>query len=137
MVTSAIIVSSDSSDESVGSPPSQHITPLPASSPFLCIDSFEDSNSFNAPPSQDPYMTAIAHWRSKSSSGDSLERPRHSSSLSAGPSRKRCRSPTDYVPSSTPVTGSLAPTRADLLPPCKRFRDSYSPETSMEEDTKI
>nr|GEX45779.1 hypothetical protein [Tanacetum cinerariifolium] len=33
--------------------------------------------------------------------------------------------------------GSLAPTRADLLPPHKRFRDSYSSETSMEEDTKI
>ncbi|GKF94630.1 hypothetical protein Tco_0284330, partial [Tanacetum coccineum] len=32
---------------------------------------------------------------------------------------------------------SLAPTRADLLPPHKRFRDSYSPETSIEEDTKI
>nr|GEW41363.1 reverse transcriptase domain-containing protein [Tanacetum cinerariifolium] len=53
------------------------------------------------------------------------------------PSRKRCRSPTDYVPSSTPVMGSLAPTHADLLPPRKRFRDSYSSETSMEEDTEI
>nr|GEY52744.1 hypothetical protein [Tanacetum cinerariifolium] len=74
---------------------------------------------------------------SESSSGDSLERPLHSSSHFAGPSRKRCRSPTDSVPSSTPVTGSLAPTRADLLPPRKRFIDSYSFETSMEEDTKI
>nr|GFB22980.1 hypothetical protein [Tanacetum cinerariifolium] len=45
------------------------------------------------------------------------KRPRHSSSLFAGPSRKRCRSSADFVPSSTPVTGSLAPTRADLLPP--------------------
>nr|GEY70214.1 hypothetical protein [Tanacetum cinerariifolium] len=69
--------------------------------------------------------------------GDSLERPRHSSSLSVGPSRKRCRSSADSVPSSTPVTGSLAPTRADLLPPRKRFSDSYSPETNMEEDTEI
>nr|GEY00075.1 hypothetical protein [Tanacetum cinerariifolium] len=51
-----------------------------------------------------------------SSSGDSSERPLHSSSHSVGPSRKRCRSPTDYVPSSTLVMGSLAPTRADLLP---------------------
>nr|GEY39895.1 hypothetical protein [Tanacetum cinerariifolium] len=53
------------------------------------------------------------------------------------PSPKRCRSPTDSVPSSTPVIGSLALTRADLLPPRKRFRDSYSPETNMKEDTEI
>ncbi|GJX61013.1 hypothetical protein Tco_0293913 [Tanacetum coccineum] len=70
------------------------------------------------------------------SSGDSSKRPLHSSLHSAGPSRKRCRSLADLVPSSTPVTGSLAPTRADLLPPRKRFRDSYSSEASMAEDTE-
>nr|GEY67919.1 hypothetical protein [Tanacetum cinerariifolium] len=68
---------------------------------------------------------------------DSSKRPLYSSSHSAGPSRKRCRSPANSIPSSTLVTGSLAPTRADLLPPRKRFRDSYSFETSMEEDTEI
>ncbi|GJX56244.1 hypothetical protein Tco_0286141 [Tanacetum coccineum] len=36
-----------------------------------------------------------------------------------------------------PVMGSLAPTRADLLPPRKRFRDSYSSEASIEEDTEV
>ncbi|GJV91256.1 hypothetical protein Tco_1539069 [Tanacetum coccineum] len=72
-----------------------------------------------------------------SSSGDSPERPLHSSSHSAGPSRKRCRSLVDSVPSSTLVMRSLAPTHADLLPPRKRFRDSYSTEASIEEDTKI
>nr|GEW25321.1 reverse transcriptase domain-containing protein [Tanacetum cinerariifolium] len=68
---------------------------------------------------------------------DSSERPLHTSSHSVGLSRKRCRSLTNSVPSSAPVIGLLAPTHADLLPSCKRFRDSYSPETSMEEDTKI
>nr|GFB11540.1 hypothetical protein [Tanacetum cinerariifolium] len=233
---------SDSPDE-MDSP--EHITPLPATSPFLCTDSSEDSDSSNAPPSQDPYMTTIAHWRSKVASHPSsseypiapivappgtrqppatLVRPReavlfgrtyrtrpnrprrlltgrkrvgpfparrlarrcvsprsldhHSSASSPStdsapvhssrfvasdqahsgpstrvvsprldypsvrpprhrPSRKRCRSSADFVPSSTSVTGSLAPTRADLLPPRKRFRDSYSPETSMEKDTEI
>ncbi|GKA55369.1 putative reverse transcriptase domain-containing protein, partial [Tanacetum coccineum] len=72
-----------------------------------------------------------------SSSGDSSERPLHSSSHSAGPSHKRCRSPVDFVPSSTSVIGSLAPTHADLLPPRKRFRDSYSYEASIEDDTEI
>ncbi|GKC49365.1 hypothetical protein Tco_1072110 [Tanacetum coccineum] len=33
--------------------------------------------------------------------------------------------------------GSLAPTRPDLLPPCKRFKVSYSSEASIEEDTEI
>nr|GEY37427.1 hypothetical protein [Tanacetum cinerariifolium]GEY37443.1 hypothetical protein [Tanacetum cinerariifolium] len=74
---------------------------------------------------------------SDSSSGNSSKRPLHSSSHFDGPSRKRCRSLIDSVPSSTPVTRSLAPTRADLLPPRKRFRDSYLSETSMEEDIKI
>ncbi|GJR88036.1 hypothetical protein Tco_0212047 [Tanacetum coccineum] len=74
---------------------------------------------------------------SESSSGDSSGRPLHSSLHYVGPSRKRCRSLVDSVPLSTPVMGSLAPTRADLLPPRKRFRDSYSSEASIEEDTEI
>ncbi|GJX96455.1 hypothetical protein Tco_0352253 [Tanacetum coccineum] len=84
-----------------------------------------------------PLSTLYPPTTSESSSGDSSERPLHSSSHSARPSRKRCRSPVDSVPSSTPVMGSLAPTRADLLPPHKRFRDSYSSEASIEEDTEI
>ncbi|GJR00857.1 hypothetical protein Tco_0523841 [Tanacetum coccineum] len=64
-------------------------------------------------------------------------RPMHLSSHSVGPSRKRCRSPVDSVPLSMPVTGSLAPTRADLSPPRKRFRDSYSSEASLEEDAEV
>nr|GEU59496.1 hypothetical protein [Tanacetum cinerariifolium] len=205
MAAYAIIVSSDSSNESVGSPPSRVIlfgdiptvipstfvmapetsaiahvvssaahvveTTIVASPTGLCSldsDPSEASDSSEAPPSQDPYVTTVAHHRPSSSSsptdsspvhssgldapdqayfGSSTRvvshrlgyplRPLHSSSHSAGPSRKRCRSPADYVPLSTPVTGSLAPTRADLLPPRKRFRDSYSSETNMEEDTKI
>ncbi|GJV04690.1 hypothetical protein Tco_1338259 [Tanacetum coccineum] len=84
-----------------------------------------------------PLSTLYPPTTSESSSEDSLERPLHSSSHSAGPSRKRCRSSVDSVPSSTPVMGSLAPTRADLLPPRKRFIDSYSSEASIEEDTEI
>ncbi|GKC15385.1 hypothetical protein Tco_1012167, partial [Tanacetum coccineum] len=92
---------------------------------------------------------AFCHWcaaqlstlypltTSESSSGDSSERPLHSSSHSAWPSRKRCRSPVDSVPSSTPVIGSLALTRNDLLLPRKRFRDSYSFEASIEEDIEV
>ncbi|GJU40096.1 hypothetical protein Tco_1193053, partial [Tanacetum coccineum] len=84
-----------------------------------------------------PLSTLYPSTTSESSSGDSSGRPLHSSSHSAGPSCKRCRSPVDYVPSSTPVMGSLASTRADLLPPRKRFRDSYSSKASIEEDTEV
>ncbi|GJZ79059.1 hypothetical protein Tco_0643896 [Tanacetum coccineum] len=51
----------------------------------------------------------------------SFERSLDSSSLSARPSRKRCRSPTTLVPSSTPILRSIAPTHAHLLPLRKRF----------------
>ncbi|GJW15237.1 putative reverse transcriptase domain-containing protein [Tanacetum coccineum] len=84
-----------------------------------------------------PLSTLYPPTTSESSSRDSSKIPLHSSSHSVGPSRKRCRSTVDSVPLSTPVIGSLAPIRADLLPPCKRFRDSYSSEASIEEDTEI
>ncbi|GKG34354.1 hypothetical protein Tco_0437050, partial [Tanacetum coccineum] len=58
---------------------------------------------------------------------------RNSPSPSSGPSRRRCRSPTASVPSSTHVSRSISPTPADLLPPRKRFRDSYSSKDSGEE----
>ncbi|GKF04450.1 hypothetical protein Tco_0035118, partial [Tanacetum coccineum] len=84
-----------------------------------------------------PLSTLYPPTTSESSSGDSSERPMHLSSHAAGPSHKRCRSPVDLVPLSMPVTGSLALTRADLLPPRKRFTDSYSSEASLEEDVEV
>ncbi|GJZ10363.1 hypothetical protein Tco_0545122, partial [Tanacetum coccineum] len=83
-----------------------------------------------------PLSTLYPPTTSESSSGDSSERPLHSSSHSAGPSRMSVYS-VDSVPSSTPVIGSLAPTHADLLPPRKRFKDSYSSEASIEEDAEV
>ncbi|GJR44074.1 hypothetical protein Tco_1312177 [Tanacetum coccineum] len=57
-----------------------------------------------------------------------------SSESSPGPSCKRYRSPATTVPLPIPAPGALVPTRADLLPSRKRFRDSYSLEASIEED---
>nr|GEY13673.1 hypothetical protein [Tanacetum cinerariifolium] len=65
---------------------------------------------------------------SESSAGD------FSSELSAKPSRKRCSSPVAIVTSSILALGALVPSRADFFPPRKRFRDSISPEDSVEED---
>ncbi|GJS45171.1 hypothetical protein Tco_0595292, partial [Tanacetum coccineum] len=56
-----------------------------------------------------------------------------SSSHSARPSRKRCRSPTTSIASSTHVLRLISLSPVDLLPPRKRFKDSYSPKGSREE----
>ncbi|GJW64510.1 putative reverse transcriptase domain-containing protein [Tanacetum coccineum] len=73
---------------------------------------------------------------SESSLDSSSERLLDSSLPSTRPSRKRCRSPTTLVPSSTPVSRSIAPALADL-PPHQRFRDSYLSEVSREEHMEI
>ncbi|GJU53275.1 hypothetical protein Tco_1226989 [Tanacetum coccineum] len=69
--------------------------------------------------------------------GSSSERSLDSSLPSPEPSRKRCRSLIASVPSSTHVSRSIAPTPTDLLPPRKRFRDSYSPKDSGEEHMEV
>nr|GFB31843.1 hypothetical protein [Tanacetum cinerariifolium] len=57
--------------------------------------------------------------RHSSSNHSSLDLP----STSAGPSRKRCRSPMTSVPALPLISGALFPVRADLIPPPKRVRD--------------
>ncbi|GJX46340.1 hypothetical protein Tco_0271530 [Tanacetum coccineum] len=63
----------------------------------------------------------------------------HLSSLSAGPSRKRCRSLATLVSVAAPTLGALVPVQADLLPPYKSIRDSsstLSPEDSYKAYTE-
>ncbi|GKE69243.1 hypothetical protein Tco_1527315, partial [Tanacetum coccineum] len=84
-----------------------------------------------------PLSTPYPPTTSESSLGSSSERSLDSSSPSSRPSGKRCRSPTTSVPSPTYVSRSIAPTPADLLPPRKRFRDSYSPEGIGEEHMEV
>ncbi|GKD85279.1 hypothetical protein Tco_1356433, partial [Tanacetum coccineum] len=84
-----------------------------------------------------PLSTPYPLTTSESSLDSSSERSLDSSSLSTRLSRKRCRSPTTLVPSSNPVSRLIAPTHADILPPRKRFRDSYSLEDSREEHMEI
>ncbi|GJZ58579.1 putative reverse transcriptase domain-containing protein [Tanacetum coccineum] len=63
-----------------------------------------------------------------SSSGYAIsDSPRDSPTpTSAGPSRKRCRSPTSSISIASSVPRALSPVHADLLPPRKRIRDSDS-----------
>ncbi|GJS08345.1 putative reverse transcriptase domain-containing protein [Tanacetum coccineum] len=92
------------------------------SSPDITSDSSSSSSSSDSSLDISSGCDAL-----ESSLGLSSERSLDSSSPSARPSRKRCRSPTTLVPSSTPVLRSIALALADL-PPHKRFRDSYSLE---------
>ncbi|GKC43944.1 hypothetical protein Tco_1061666, partial [Tanacetum coccineum] len=80
-----------------------------------------------------PLSTPYLLTTSESSLGSSSERSLDLSLPSSRPYRKRCRSSTTSVPSPTRVSRSIAPTPADLLPPYKRFRDSYSLEDIGEE----
>ncbi|GJV07963.1 hypothetical protein Tco_1345619 [Tanacetum coccineum] len=84
-----------------------------------------------------PLSTPYLPTTSESSLGSSSERLLDSSSSSSRPSRRRCRSPTASVPSPTHVLRSIAPTPVDLLPPRKRFRDSYSLDDSREEHMEV
>ncbi|GJW89073.1 hypothetical protein Tco_0164413, partial [Tanacetum coccineum] len=69
-----------------------------------------------------PDHSSSDHFSSDDSSSDS---PSDSSSvtISAGPSRKRCRSLATLVPLATPTPEALSPVRADLLPSRNRIRD--------------
>ncbi|GKA75650.1 hypothetical protein Tco_0782028 [Tanacetum coccineum] len=84
-----------------------------------------------------PLSTPYPPTTLESSLGSSSERSLDLSSPSSRPSHKRCRSPTASVPSPIHVSRSIAPTPADLLPPRKTFRDSYSPEDSGEEHMEV
>nr|GFC79135.1 hypothetical protein [Tanacetum cinerariifolium] len=96
------------------------------------------------------FITSFFRSPPASSSSPTDSSPVHSSGLDApgkahsGSSTRVVSPRLGYPPVRAPrhsevflLMGSLAPTHADLLPPPKRFRDSYSPETSMKEDTMI
>ncbi|GJU69351.1 putative reverse transcriptase domain-containing protein [Tanacetum coccineum] len=85
----------------------------------IARDSSSDSSS---EASSDFHSDASSDSSSRHSLSD------HSSpdlpSTSAGPSRKRRRSPMTYVPALPPVSEALSPFRVDLIPSPKRVRDS-------------
>ncbi|GJT41564.1 hypothetical protein Tco_0941429 [Tanacetum coccineum] len=80
--------------------------------------------------SSDSSSEASSDFHSDASSDSSSRHPlsNHSSpdlpSTSAGPSRKRHRSPMTYVPALPLISGALSPVRADLIPSPKRVNDS-------------
>nr|GEZ46675.1 reverse transcriptase domain-containing protein [Tanacetum cinerariifolium] len=133
-------VASRSSSPTTSTPdiPTSPILPAPYT---IIVDSSTPPRFVNPPFARTPRCSeAYLCWRSASLSTmyptttfESLARD-SSSESSTGPSRKRCRSHTTTVTSSIHATRALVPSRADLLPPRNRFKDSISPEDSVEEE---
>ncbi|GJS51659.1 putative reverse transcriptase domain-containing protein [Tanacetum coccineum] len=162
---SVISISSDSSEESVGTSTARVIlfgaipTTISSTTPTADLPIIHDDTLMIHPLFHQLYPTdysSLDHFTSDDLPRDSLldsssktssdsysdtssdSSSRHSSSgyaisyspcnspttISMGPSRKRCRSPTTSVPAASPVPGALSPVRADLLSPRKRIRDS-------------
>ncbi|GJX90145.1 hypothetical protein Tco_0343471 [Tanacetum coccineum] len=111
--------SSDSSSDTSSGSPSDSLSDTSSVSFSGC----DASGQTHSRPSTRVASSRLV-YPSDSSPDSFYKRSLDSSLLSAGQSRKRCRSPTTSVLSSTPVSRSIAPTHADLLPPRKRFRDS-------------
>ncbi|GKA55064.1 hypothetical protein Tco_0754013 [Tanacetum coccineum] len=96
----------------------------PLSTHRLAVRHSADHSSldFSSEASSDFHSDASYDSSSRHSSSD------HSSpdlpSTSAGPSRKRRRSPMTSIPALSPVSGALSLVRADLIPSPKRVKDS-------------
>ncbi|GKB02300.1 reverse transcriptase domain-containing protein [Tanacetum coccineum] len=126
---------SDPSEDSL--PP---VPDLPLVSPFLCSDDSEaDYSSSSSSPSD---HSLSGHAPPDTTDADMSTPPRFvHRSLARTPRRSEAfrhwRSPATLVLSPTHDSRSIAPTPADLLPPRKRFRDSYSLEDSGEEHMEV
>ncbi|GJV22148.1 hypothetical protein Tco_1371168 [Tanacetum coccineum] len=145
---------SDSESGPSKDPSSDHIPPLPATSPFLLsADDTTDSDTLDTPPSPiyDSSSKASSDFHLDASSDSSLGHSLsdHSfpdlPSTSARPSCKRRRSPMASVPALPLVFEALSPVRANLIPSPKRVRDfGYSAdvevdprETSLRDDVIV
>ncbi|GJW84569.1 putative reverse transcriptase domain-containing protein [Tanacetum coccineum] len=98
------------------------VGPLPSTFFTVRHSADHSSSDSSSEASSDFHSDASSDSSSRHSLSD------HSSpdlpSTSAGPSRKRRRSPTTSVPALSPVSGALSPVRADLIPSPKRVKDS-------------
>nr|GFC31061.1 hypothetical protein [Tanacetum cinerariifolium] len=126
MAISVISISSDSSEDSIGTPAGRVIlfgtipTTIPDTTPLIAPPT---TDAPTIPPSPDytpvtPDYSSASEAEHSSSDHSSPDLP----STSTGPSRKRRMSPMTYVPALPLVSGALSPVRADLIPSPKRVR---------------
>ncbi|GJT44601.1 hypothetical protein Tco_0953316, partial [Tanacetum coccineum] len=162
MAASAIAISSDSSDESVGSPPSRVILfgDIPIVIPstlwlsststialviylrFLCFLLISDTACLGSIVGQrffiGPGITEedIPFWSPYRTHLNGRENPVFIFTFCWTNLARDVDPRVDSVPSLRNYV-SLSSTRCYLLPPRKRFRDSYSSKTSIEEDVEV
>nr|GEV23733.1 hypothetical protein [Tanacetum cinerariifolium] len=91
----------------------EYISSLPATSPFTCTNSLENSrDSSDGPPSQDTYKVVVARWRSKVASLSSSDAsPAHGSGHPTSD-----QSLSGYCSPATTIDDSPAPPRFVYLP---------------------
>ncbi|GJS81718.1 putative reverse transcriptase domain-containing protein, partial [Tanacetum coccineum] len=111
----------------------KRVGPLPTHRLAVRHSADHSSSDSSSEASSDFHSDASSDSSSRHSLSD------HSSpdlpSTSAGPSRKRRRSPMTSVPALPLVSGALSPVRADLIPSPKRVRDfGYSADVEVEID---
>ncbi|GJV30252.1 hypothetical protein Tco_1386700 [Tanacetum coccineum] len=109
----------------------KRVGPLPTHRLAVRHSADHSSSDSSSEASSDFHSDASSDSSSRHSLSD------HSSpdlpSTSAGPSRKRRRSPMTSVPALSPVSGALSPVRADLIPSPKRVKDSgYSADVEVD-----
>nr|GFB91424.1 hypothetical protein [Tanacetum cinerariifolium] len=134
-------IESDPSED----PPSGHIPPLPAVSPFLSSD--DDTTDSDTPDTSPSPTNDTLFIEITASTQRSPVIPRRRVMLLAfgqpiphdrPPSRKRRRSPMTSVPALPPVSGALSHVRADLIPSPKRVRDiGYLADVEREQGLRI
>nr|GEY28828.1 hypothetical protein [Tanacetum cinerariifolium] len=128
--------SSSKADPSESSPPPVSVAPMV--SPFLCSDDSEsDTEIPERHVSPTPHDAMLTRWRRRvalrSSSPTTSTLEIHTAPILCAPSA--IVAPSSELPLAPVVAPpGILPSRANLLPPRKRFRDSISPEDSVEED---
>ncbi|GKC11094.1 hypothetical protein Tco_1007876, partial [Tanacetum coccineum] len=113
---------------------SSSFTSRPSASRYLLDHSSSDHFS-----SDDSSLDSSSDYSPYSSSGHSLPYSSFNAptTISTGPSHKRCRSPAAPVPLATPILGALSPMRDDLLPPRKRIKGADIDANTMVVDTAM
>ncbi|GJX66310.1 hypothetical protein Tco_0300653 [Tanacetum coccineum] len=134
----------------------EHISLLPAISPFLCTDSSKALDSSYGPPLQDPYVATVARWRSRVIACPSSSSEFHIAPVTAllGIHRRSAIliRPGEAIPFGRPYrthfNGPLyqeihqrdlafQSSHAAWTHLAEMFRDSYSSEASIEEDAEV
>nr|GEW50469.1 hypothetical protein [Tanacetum cinerariifolium] len=145
MATSVISISSNSSEDSMGTPAGRVIlfgtipTTIPGTTPMITPPTADTPIITPTIPSSPDYTPASLNYSPASeaesdpskdpASGHIPPLPATSPFLSSDddttdrPSRKRRRSPMTSVPALPLVSRALSPVHADLIPPSKRVRD--------------